>query len=157
MLGHLLDLDPALGRADQGHPAGLAVDQQTQIQFAGDVAALLDIDPLDLASRRPGLVGDEVLAEQCGGRRRDLVLGSRQPDPAGLAAAAGMDLRLDHPDLAAEPTRRRNSLGRGIGDAAARRLDAEFRQQLLAAPSPPYGEGRGPLRSNGRVGARQVL
>ena len=46
----LLDLDAALGRADHGHPPGVAVDQQAEIELAGDVAALLDIDPLDLAA-----------------------------------------------------------------------------------------------------------
>ena len=70
---HLLDLDAALGRADQRHPPGVAVDQQAEIELARDVAALLDIDPLDLAARRSGLMGHEVLAQQRARRGRDFV------------------------------------------------------------------------------------
>src|SRR5580704_14112896 len=40
---NLLDLYPALGRADQGHAPGVAVDQQAEIQLTRDIAALLDI------------------------------------------------------------------------------------------------------------------
>ena len=104
---HFLDLDPALGRADQGHPAGGAVDQQAEIELAGDVAAFFDIDALDLAALRPGLMGHQLLAEHGACRRRDLVLRAGELDPAGLAAPAGMDLRLDHPDR--PPSRRATS------------------------------------------------
>ena len=61
-----------------------------------------------------------------GRRRAGLLRRAHQLDAAGLAAPAGMDLRLDHPDLAAEPARRRLRLGCGVGDAAA------------AAPATPY-------------------
>ncbi len=131
MLGHLLDLDPAFGRADQGYSPGFAVDQEPQIQLASDVAAFLDIDALDLAPGRSGLVGDEIMAQQCPRRGGDILLGADDFDAAGLAAAAGMDLRLDHPDRPAEPPRHSDRLRGGIGDPAARHRDAEFRQQLF--------------------------
>jgi hypothetical protein len=42
-----------------------------------------------------------------------------------------MDLRFDDPDLAPEPARCLDRLGRGVRHPAARHRDAEFRQQLL--------------------------
>src|SRR5271169_4102776 len=131
MLGHLLDLDSAFGRTDQGDPAGFAVDQESQIQLASDVAAFLDIDALDLAPSRSGLVGDEIMAEQGPRRGGDILLGADEFDSPGLAAAAGMDLSLDHPNRPAEPPRHSDSLRRGIGDPAARHADIKLRQQLF--------------------------
>ena len=87
-----------------------------------------------MARRAPfgaGLVGHEFLADERLRRCRDLVLRAHQLDAARLAAAAGMDLRLDDPDRAADPARHLDRLGRGIGDAALRHRHAEFRQQLL--------------------------
>ena len=132
MLGHLLDLDPAFGRADQGYPAGFAVDQEPQIQLASDVAAFLDIDALDLAPRRSGLVGDEIMAEQGPRRGGDILLGADNFNSPGLAAAAGMDLRLDHPNRPAEPPRYSDRLRGGIGDPAARHATPNFASSSFA-------------------------
>ena len=131
VLGHLLDLDAAFGRAHQGHPAGFAVDQQPEIELASDVAAFLDIDALDLAAGRSGLVGDEIMAEQGPRRGDDILLGADDFDSSGLAAAAGMDLSLDHPNRPAEPPRHSDRLRGGIGDPAARHGDAKLREQLF--------------------------
>ena len=110
---------------------GVAVDQQAEIELTRDIAALLDIDPLDLAARRPGLVRHRFLPNSDARGRRDLLFRAAQLDPAGFAAPAGMDLRFDDPDLAAEPARRLDCLGGGIGHSAARHRDPEFRQQLF--------------------------
>ena len=130
-LRQLLDLDAALGGGDQRDPSGGAVDRQCQIELAGDVAARLDIDPLDLAPFGSGLVRHELFADQRLRRRRDLVLRAHQLDAAGLAAAAGMDLRLDDPNASADAPRHPDRLVRGIGDAPLRHRHAEFREQLL--------------------------
>src|SRR5271166_4790842 len=103
MCRDFLDLDPALDRADQGHSLGGAVDQHPEVEFAGDVAALLDIDPLDLAALRPRLMGDQLPTQHRARRSRDFLFRAGELDPAGLAASAGMDLRFDHPGLPAEP------------------------------------------------------
>src|SRR5215469_15559271 len=124
---HLLDLDASLGRADQCDPPGVTVDQEAEIELAGNVAALLDIDSLDLAPRGSGLMRDQVLAQQRAYRSRDLFLRAAELDPAGLAAAAGMDLHLDDPNFTAETSRRLDRLGGGIGHPAARHRDTEFR------------------------------
>ena len=59
----------------------------------------------------PGLVGDELHAEDLRRRaRRPRRASLRELDAAALAAAAGVDLRLDDPDRAAELLRRLDRL-----------------------------------------------
>ena len=69
--------------------------------------ALLDEHALDHLPGRPRLVGDEVHAEHLRGRGPGLVGALDDLDAAALAAAAGMNLRLDDDRAAAEPLRRR--------------------------------------------------
>ena len=83
------------------------------------------------------------LAEQLVGGVLDLVLVAAELDAAGLAAAAGMDLRLDHPGLAADLARAVGRLLGAVGEAAARHRHAEARENLLGLifvnihPPPP--------------------
>jgi len=46
------------------HASAVAIDQKSEIKLTRDVAPLLDINSLDLAAGGPGLVRDQVLAEQ---------------------------------------------------------------------------------------------
>src|SRR5690606_17197581 len=55
----------------------------------------------------------------------------RQLDAAGLAAPAGVDLRLHHHDLGAEAARGALGLGRRGGEPARRHRDPVAAQQLL--------------------------
>jgi hypothetical protein len=52
-------------------------------------------------------------------------------DAAALAAAAGMDLRLDDPDRAAQFARRTLGLGGGVGHLALQHGHAVLGQELL--------------------------
>jgi hypothetical protein len=130
-MGDLLDLDAALGRGHEGDARGVAVDHHAEIELARDLAAVLDIDPAHLAPARPGLVGDQRHAEHLGGELADLLDRARELDAAALAAAAGVDLRLDHPERAVERARRGLGLLGRVDDLAAQHLDAVFLQQRL--------------------------
>src|SRR6185437_12318152 len=112
--GDFLDLHAAFGRGHDGDARGLAVDQHAEIELALDVAALLDVDALHLAALGAGLLGDEHVAEHLGGVLADLLdgfddahaaLALRIVFEAAGAAAAGMDLRLHHPDRPADVAR----------------------------------------------------
>ena len=73
-----------------------AIDDHAEIQLAIDREPFLDQQAADDLSRRAGLVGDQRLPEQRCGDRLGLVGAVGDLDAAGLAAAAGVNLRLDH-------------------------------------------------------------
>ena len=115
LCGDLLDVHAALGRADEGDARGDAVDEQREVELAGDVGAVLDVDAVDRLAGGAGLLGDEGAAEHLlglvggvGDRLGDadaaLVAGGGLLELA-LAAAAGVDLGLDHPDRAVDLAR----------------------------------------------------
>ena len=59
----LLDFDAAFGRPDQRHAPQAPVDRQGEVELARDVAGSFDVDPLDLAPLRPGLMGHQRMAD----------------------------------------------------------------------------------------------
>ena len=99
--GDLLDLHAAFGRRHDDDAAGAAVDDHAEVELARDVDALLDEQALDHLALGPGLVRDELHAEDL--LRRLARVGGALGDlhAAALAAAAGVDLRLDDDDLVA--------------------------------------------------------
>ena len=80
-------------------------------------ASFTHIDAAHDPALGPGLRCDERLAEHAVGLGMQLLQRLHQLDAAALAAAAGMDLRLDHEGLAAEGAGMRCGLLRCLGDA----------------------------------------
>ena len=121
--GELLDLHPALvgGHGEEG--AVGAVEQ------VGDVVLLLDVRARvdEHAVHRVAL---DVHAQDLLGVRAGVLGGLGDLDPAGLAAAADLHLRLDH-GYAAEPRGDRSGLVGGRGDLAEADRDAVLPEQLL--------------------------
>ncbi len=97
------DVHPAFGRGHQGDPVGGAVNQERDVELVGDIAATLNQDTLDDFAFRTGLVGDQRHAEHVAGELFDFIGGLGDLDAAALAAAAGMNLRLDGIRAVAEP------------------------------------------------------
>jgi hypothetical protein len=129
--GDLLDLHAAFGGGHDGDARGGAVDQHAEIELAPDVAAALHIDALHQLAPGAGLVGDEVHADHAAGILAHLVQRLGDLDAAALAAAAGVDLRLHDPDLAAQlPGRLDRFVGR-VGDLTRKDADAELGEQPL--------------------------
>jgi hypothetical protein len=138
---HVLDRHAALGRGDDRDPRGLAVDQEGQVEFLGDVRAVLDVDAVDLLAGLAGLDGDEGAAQHLAGEFGGLSDRAGEADAAllagfgllevALAAATGVDLRLHHPERPVE------FAGSGLGvfglqdDAAVRDRDAVAAQQCF--------------------------
>jgi len=97
-----LDVHAAFGG---GHDRDLlrgAVGQRGDVVFLLDVGAFLDQQVAHLLAFGPGLVRDQLHAEDVVGVLADFVQRARELDAAALAAAAGVDLRLHDPDLAAQ-------------------------------------------------------
>ena len=137
----VLDVDAAFGRDHERDFGGFAVDQDREIELLVDVGAFLDVEAVDLLAVCAGLHRDQRRAQHLLGELVDL--GDRLGDAhaalvAGggflelaLAAAAGMDLALHHPDRAGK------RLGGGVRIRglqhrhAARNRHAELMQQRL--------------------------
>ena len=94
----LLDVHAAFGRDHERDARGFAVDQRREIELAVDRRAFLDVEPVDLLAVRPGLVRDQHRAEQPLRLPAHVLDRLDDLDAAGLAAAAGVDLRLDDDD-----------------------------------------------------------
>ena len=131
LLGGLLDLDAAFGGGDEGDRLARAVDQHRQVQLLGDVGGLGHQHAVDRQRHAGGLVGLHLRAEHALGVLAHLVVGLGELDAAGLAAAAGVDLGLDDPEVAADGLRRVDGLLRRAGDAPGRDRDAVIGKQLL--------------------------
>ncbi len=100
--GDLFDLDAALGRANDAYPRLRAIEHHGEIHLAGDIEPLLDQHSAHQTAFRTGLMRHQFLAEHVAGARGGFVRGFDDLNAATLAAAAGMNLRFDHADTAAE-------------------------------------------------------
>ena len=112
-----LDFDAALRRSHERHAPSVAIDDRAEVQLAPDVEALLDVQPPHLLPLGACLVRDELHPEDL---LRELACfrGAAFGDlhAAALAAAPGVDLRLDDDDgiarLLGKPSWRRPLLRR---------------------------------------------
>ncbi len=98
-LGDLFDFHAAFGRGHQNDPTRSAIDYQSDIELTRDVHALLDEKSIDLFALRPGLMRDQLHAEdflRCFGRATRAF---GHFDAAAFAATAGVNLRLDDDNL----------------------------------------------------------
>jgi hypothetical protein len=103
--GHFLDVHAA-GGAGNHHGAGAgAVDDDAQIELALDLHPFLDQHPAHLLAFGPGLVRDQGHPQHVLRQLLGLADRAGHLHAAALAAAAGMNLRLDDTDLAAEAAR----------------------------------------------------
>ena len=125
----LLDVHAALGRERRRRRGWSRGRPAREIEFLVDRGAFLDVEPADLLARRPGLVRSpascRASARRIGAPRRSNWRGARRPcrrpkAPEALAAPAGVDLRLDDPERAAELLGRGDRLVRREGRLAAR-------------------------------------
>jgi hypothetical protein len=140
-VGDVLDVDAAFGGDHEGHPGGFPVDQDRQVELLVDVGAFLDVEPVDLLAVRPGLHRDQGGAQHLLGEFVDF--GDRLGDAhaalvAGrgflelaLAAPAGVDLALHHPDRAGKRFRRDVRIGGPQHRHTLRNRHPEFMQQRL--------------------------
>ncbi len=127
----LLDFHAA-GRGRHDHdPLGFAVEHEAQVEFALPFHRRLDPQARNQLAARTGLLGHQGPAQQVLGGGLDLAVVAAQLDTARLAAPAGMDLRLDHPGIAADLACPVGRLLGTVRQAPARHRHAEPGQQLL--------------------------
>src|SRR5574343_254038 len=132
LVGDFLDVHAAFVGGHHGHRLGSAVGQRSHVVFVLDVGAFFDQQVTDLLAFRAGLVRDQLHAEDLAGvlahffeRRCDL-------DATTLTTATGVNLGLDHPDLAAQGFSCLDCVVDGRAVNPARNRNAEFFQELFA-------------------------
>jgi anthranilate phosphoribosyltransferase len=154
VLGDFFNFHAACGAGHKNHFAFGAIDQQPKIQFAFDFQAFFDEQALDDAALRSSLVGDQFHAQHLTGNFGGLIGGARELHPAGLAAATGVDLRLDDANIGTQPLRafarfflaeRNFALGRGYTVARENRLRLIFVNLHLGFTSLAALRPRGPV------------
>src|SRR6185503_18434304 len=130
-LGYLLDLHAAL-RVSHDHDAlALAVEHQAEVELPIDRHGCLDIEPMHYSPFRPGLMGNQPLAQETLGRLAHLIFAGAKLDAPGLAPGAGMDLRLDRPARSADLRRAIDRLFRTIRHATFGDGHAEAGKKLF--------------------------
>ena len=115
-----LDLHAAGRGGDHHHALARAVHGEGKIVFAGDLHGAADERFAHHAALRAGLLCHQRHAEDLFGPARRFGGRLREFYAAGLAAAAGVHLRLDHKGAVPQRARRRFRL-RGRGDRPALR------------------------------------
>src|SRR5205823_2963900 len=100
--GHLLDIHAALGGGHQHDLLRAAVDHHAGIELLLDVGAFFDQQTPHLLALGSGLVRDELHAEDFFRPGTHFVDRFGDLYAAAFAAPTGVDLRLYHPDAAAE-------------------------------------------------------
>ncbi|MPN58270.1 hypothetical protein SDC9_205973 [bioreactor metagenome] len=101
-MGNFLDIHAAFGRRHDGDALGSTIGQCSNVVFMLDVSAFLDQQVAHLLTFRSGLMSDELHAEDLGRILAHFVKRLGKLDATALAAAASVNLGLDHPDLAAK-------------------------------------------------------
>ena len=111
-----------------------AVEHDAEIELAVDGRGLFDQQALHLLALRPGLVRDELHAENVLGVQFGVFAGPRHLDAAALAAASGVNLRLDDHALRAlgkQLAGHRRGLFQRVGHFAPGHGNAVLRQDFL--------------------------
>ena len=73
-----------------------AVEDDAEVEFAGDGKSLFDQQAAHLLALGTGLVGHQLHAENFSGQFSGFVVALGQFHAAALATASGVDLRLDY-------------------------------------------------------------
>ena len=132
LVRHFLDIHAAFTAGHHRDGLRRPVGHGGDVVLLLDVGTLLDQQTAHLLALGAGLVRLQLHAEDFAGQLLHLIKRTRQLDAAALAASAGMDLRLHHPDRAAELLRRLDSLVHGESGIAARHGHARLAQEFLA-------------------------
>src|SRR5204863_6675943 len=127
----LLDVDAALGGGDHDDLLRDAVDDHPQVELAVYPARPFDQHALHALACVAGLRRDERRANHLVGQVRDLPDRVGELHAATLAAAAGVDLRLDDPPAAAELLGDARRRAVAIDNLARRHRDAVALEELL--------------------------
>ena len=159
---HLLDFHAAFAGNHQDRFGGRAVHDDAQVQLASDVAAFFDQHLANGLARRTGLDGHQAVAQHPARRRGGFFGTADQLDAAlfgellnlPLAAAARMDLGLDHGQRPAQFSKRLGGVIRRRGHDAAQDRYARVAKDLLGLEFVDFHRERPNQIVNNQLGTR---
>lgn len=129
--GHLFNVHAAVGRGHDRQALCAPVQHYGQVQLTGNVRALFYPDLMDLFAFWAGLVRHQLHAQNVSGSGLHRVQTFADLHAAALATAAGVDLRLDHPDRAGQGAGGRAGFGRRGRQRSRGHGHAKLGQQAL--------------------------
>jgi hypothetical protein len=140
MFGDFFDFNAAFGRHDEHRATGFAVNDDAQIQFAGDLKALFDKQSVDLLALRAGLNGDKSAVEHSlgiltgffGRANKNHTPLLRILFKGAFAPATRVDLGFDNSERPAECFEGGRGLFRGFSHNALRHGNAGGAEKLFA-------------------------
>jgi len=137
--GDVFDVHAAFARGHQDRLAAGPVDDDAEVQLAGDIAAGLDEDLLDGSAGRARLDGDQFAAQQVASDRGGLfgrfdeldavLVGVRFDGP--FAASASVDLGFHHGDRATKFFESGSGFFGRTGDDSLRNCHVGVAEQLF--------------------------
>ena len=95
LLRHRLDINSPLCRSDNAVAGAFAVESDGEVELFGDLDRFFDKDAADAQPLGAGLIRYQLAAKEFFSEVLRLLGVMHQLDAAGLAAPAGIDLRLD--------------------------------------------------------------
>ena len=98
---HAFNVHAAFARCDHGDALAGAIGHSRHVIFFLDVCAIFNQQAAHFLAQGSGLVGNELHAQNLGGKRLDFIERAGELDAAAFAASTGVDLRFDHPNRAA--------------------------------------------------------
>src|SRR5574343_483253 len=132
LVGNFFDVHAAFVGGHHGDGLRGAIGQRGNVVFMLDVGAFFDQQVTNLLAFRAGLVRDQLHTEDLAGVFANFFERGGNLDTAALATATGVNLGLDHPDLAAQGFGCLSRVVDGRAVNPARNRNAEFLQDLLA-------------------------
>src|SRR5579864_4269966 len=102
LVRYFLDIHSALGRCNEGDSRCAAIHQSRKVELSLDRRPVFDIEPVDHASMRTGLMGNERHAKHALGFFPHIVEGPHDLNAAALATTAGVNLSFHNPDGSAQ-------------------------------------------------------
>ena len=130
--GQLLDLHAALGRGNEHHALETTIHEASEVKLARNGTRGFDKQPVHRLTRGSGLGSHQTGPQKLAGGLLQFLASLDLPDASSLAAATGMNLRLDHPAVATQRFRGQQCFLWREGWFAGWNRDAVLSQQCLS-------------------------
>ena len=145
---HFLNVHAAFAGSNEGHLLRSAIGYARQVILLLDVGTFFNIEASHFLAAGAGLVRHELHAQNLASASPDVVDRPGHLHATALAAAACVNLRLDHPHRSTQLLGRFNGFLHSKGGNAARHGHPELAQDFLALVFVDFHGNGSPDRNN---------